>query len=155
MHQRYQLHLSGQPSHATQDLQSLFPQLVILLHSMSSAARITPREPPLHLTVYRQICLHTLLSVCQQEFCVEQVTFFGSRYLSPQEEAQPFSPFDIVDIIGLTAKLGACINRPAEARDMSRWRPTTSSDARCLLEADEEAVAEEEADMLAMVMGRS
>lgn len=153
MHHRYQLHLSGRPPDEAKDLRSLFPQLVLLLHCTSSAAAATPSEAPLHITVYRSIRLPTLLSLCRSRIrsCVEHVSLFGSYYLGKREELQRINPFDVVEITGLTVKKGARIERPPEARDMSRWRPCDSSVTRFLLEMGEDVGMMQAADVVAMV----
>jgi hypothetical protein len=154
MHQRYQLHLSGRSLDETRDLRSLFPQLVLLLHSTSSAAAATPSEAPLHITLYRSIHLPTLLSLCRSgtRSYIGHVSLFGSYYVQNQKDLQPVNPFDVVGIIGLTVKKGARIERPPDARDMSRWRPCDSSVTRFLLEMEEDVNMKQATDVVALAM---
>lgn len=154
MHQRYQLHLSGRPSSEARDLKSLFPQLVLFLHNMSSTAKLTLHEPPLHITIYRSVSLPTLLRVCpyRRSSYINHVSIFGSYYLPMQEEQQPLNPFEVVDIVGMTLKRGAYIKRPAEVQDMSRWRPCCSAGTRFLLEMDDDLDLLEAADMVKLAM---
>jgi hypothetical protein len=67
-----------------------------------------------------------------------------------QEKSQPFHPFDVVDIIGLTVKRGAHIGGPVEAQAVSRWRPCTSAGTRFLLETDEDTDAVRAAEIVTM-----
>lgn len=134
MHQRYNRESLGLIDLESPDLSWTFPRLVVFglgeRHYTTRAVPHSSREKPLQFTLYRPISLLTLLGVCMPIHgrgyeTTKTISFLGCFYRRLEKGQAPRQiDFDIVrDIVGLTIKSGAYIDRPAYTRDMSSWRP--------------------------------